>query len=94
MALTMNKIEQLAAEIWKIDAALLPTKLRKTEIVECRNVLIMYRIEVLKITLAAATARYNRDHATACYARRSVANWAQTDKVFSAKLTRFMEASQ
>jgi chromosomal replication initiation ATPase DnaA len=94
MKLTMNKIEQIAAQIWNIDAALLPTKLQKNDIVECRYVLIIYRLEVMKMTQAKAAVRYNRDHATVHHARRNVEEFNVSDKAFAAKLTEFKEAVQ
>lgn len=86
---TMKRIDQIAAEIWGIDVNLLPTKIRKREVVEARQVLMNYRYNERNLTQKVAGKRYNRDHGTVNHATNKVNELNSSDKQFQAKFQLF-----
>ena len=85
----MYKIDQIAAEIWGINPDLLPTKSRKREVVEARQILMQYRYIQRKLTQKMAGKRYNRDHATVNHAINKINELVQSDKHFLEKFQEF-----
>jgi len=77
--------DEIASEIWGINPLWLPVKTRKREVVEARQVLMVYRHETLKQSQAAAAAPYGKDHATVIHSQKTVKNLLQTDRCFKEK---------
>lgn len=87
-------IEAIVASIWRIDVNLLSKKTRKREVVEARQVLMKYRNENLKMSLAQASKPYGKDHATAIHAIKTVNNLLETDSNFRVKYELFLERAK
>jgi len=81
--------DEIAADIWGFNASLLPVKTRKREVVEARQVLMVYRHEILKQSQAAAAAPYGKDHATVIHSQKTVKNLLETNTIFKDKYERF-----
>jgi len=81
--------DEIAAEIWGINPLWLPVKTRKREVVEARQVLMVYRHEVLNQSQATAAAPYGKDHSTVIHAQKTVKALKLTNSAFREKLNMF-----
>jgi hypothetical protein len=64
--------ELIGSDIFGIEPGLLFTKTRKRPIVMYRQLMMYYRREVLKMSYADASRRYDKDHATAIHSVKAV----------------------
>ena len=87
-------VEAIVASIWRIDINLLTKKTRKREVVEARQVLMKYRKEMMKLSLAQAAEPFGKDHATAIHAIKTVNNLLETDSNFRVKYELFLERAK
>jgi len=60
-------------------------KSRKRELVETRHISITLMYKILKMSNYKAGAFFNKDHATAIHARKTIANLRETNKEFRLK---------
>lgn len=81
--------DEIAADIWGIHPSLLRIKNRKREVVEARQVLMVYRHKTLKKSQAEAAKPYGKDHATVIHAKKTIKNLLETNTIFKDKYERF-----
>jgi chromosomal replication initiator protein len=81
--------DEIASDIWGIHPSLLRIKNRKREVVEARQVLMVYRHKTLKKSQVEAAKPYGKDHATVIHAQKTIKNLLETDTCFTEKYERF-----
>jgi len=81
--LTVDKIQKVVCEHFKISGELLQTKTRKREVVQARQLAMYFSKNFTKYSLAYIGSQIGKkDHATVLYACKAVANLIETDKCF------------
>lgn len=83
--------EEIAAEIWGLNPEKLFQRTRKREVVEARQVLMVYRHVELGQTQAIAAEFYGMDHASVDHARKTVYSLLVTNRAFREKHERFFK---
>ena len=81
-------IDAMCAQEWGIDREQLYTRTRERQVVEARQMAMYLRVTRERSSYAAAGQPYDRDHATAIHAVRTVRNLMSTDKAFRDKARR------
>ena len=81
-------IDAMCAQEWGIDREQLYTRTRERQVAEARQMAMYLRVTRERSSYAAAGQPYDRDHATAIHAVRTVRNLMSTDKAFRAKAQR------
>ena len=81
-------IDAICAQEWGIDREQLYTRTRERQVVEARQMAMYLRVTRERSSYAAAGQPYDRDHATAIHAVRTVRNLMSTDKAFRYKAQR------
>ena len=81
-------IDAMCAQAWGIDREQLYTRTRERQVVEARQMAMYLRVTRERSSYAAAGQPYDRDHATAIHAVRTVRNLMSTDKAFRDKARR------
>lgn len=82
--------ELIGSDIFGIEPGLLFTKTRKRPIVMYRQLMMYYRRVVLEMSYADASRRYDKDHATAMHAVKSVNQDKDTNKRYREAFELFM----
>ena len=81
--LTVDKIQQVVCEHFKISEDLLQTKTRKREVVQARQLAMYFSKNYTKYSLAYIGNQIGKkDHATVLYACKAVADLMETDRQF------------
>ncbi len=81
--LTVDKIQQVVCDHFKISGDLLQTKTRKREVVQARQLAMYFSKNYTKFSLAYIGSQIGKkDHATVLYACKAVTNLIATDKSF------------
>lgn len=81
-------IDAMCAQEWGIDREQLYTRTRERQVAEARQMAMYLRVTRERSSYAAAGQPYDRDHATAIHAVRTVRNLMSTDKAFRDKARR------
>lgn len=81
-------IDAMCAQEWGIDREQLYTRTRERQVVEARQMAMYLRVTRERSSYAAAGQPYDRNHATAIHAVRTVRNLMSTDKAFRDKARR------
>lgn len=84
-------IDAMCAQEWGIDREQLYTRTRERKVVEARQMAMYLRVTRERSSYAAAGKPYDRDHATAIHAVRTVRDLMKTDKVFRDKARRVID---
>jgi chromosomal replication initiation ATPase DnaA len=77
--------EQAACCAWNISPATINQVTRKREVVEVRQTLMVYRVDVLKQSKDFAAERYGKDRTSFYHAEKTVKILLETDKEFRKK---------
>lgn len=81
--LTVNKIQQVVCDHFKISEELLQTKTRKREVVQARRLAMYFSKNYTKYSLSYIGNQIGKkDHATVLYACKAVADLMETDRNF------------
>lgn len=81
--LTVNKIQQVVCDHFKISEELLQTKTRKREVVQARQLAMYFSKNYTKYSLSYIGNQIGKkDHATVLYACKAVADLMETDRNF------------
>lgn len=81
--LTVNRIQEVVCDHFKISAELLQTKTRKREIVQARQLAMYFSKNYTKYSLSYIGNQIGKkDHATVLYACKAVADLMETDRNF------------
>lgn len=81
-------IDDVVSNEFMINRDDLYSKKRDRAIVEARQVAMYLRVKTQYMTLGQAAKRYNRDHATAIHAIKTVNDLMSTDRYFQIKANR------
>ena len=84
--------EIIGGILFELDPAILFVRTRKGYIPLYRQLMMCYRVDVLKMTYSASAARYGLDHATAIHAKKAVANMQDTDIHFAKLVDTFYKS--
>lgn len=84
-------IDALCAQEWQIPLDRLYTRTRERKVVEARQMAMYLRVTRERSSYAAAGKPYDRDHATAIHAVRTVRDLMKTDKAFMEKARRVID---
>ncbi len=85
-SVTKEQVESIVADVWAINVSLLHTRTRRREVVEARQVAIYVFVDLLGVSNNQAAKYFGLDHATSCYARKSVLNLAGIDQLYRKKV--------
>ena len=81
--LTVNKIQQVVCDHFKIPEELLQTKTRKREVVQARQLAMYFSKNYTKYSLSYIGSQIGKkDHATVLYACKAVTDLMETDRNF------------
>lgn len=86
--------ELIGSDIFGIEPGLLFNKTRKRPIVMYRQLMMYYRREVLKMSYADASRRYDKDHATAMHAVKAVNYDKDTNRHYREAYELFMASCE
>jgi len=81
--------DEIAADIWGFAPELIIKKTRKREVVEARQVVMVYRHKTLKKSQVEAAKPYGKDHATVVHSQKTIKNLLETNTIFKDKYERF-----
>ncbi|HHU33929.1 MAG TPA: chromosomal replication initiator protein DnaA [Bacteroidetes bacterium] len=84
---TIDYIQKVVCDFYKIPVDLIQEKTRKREIVQARQVSMFFSKKFTKASLASIGARIGgKDHATVLHACKTVNNLIDTDKLFKSQI--------
>lgn len=81
--------DEIAADIWGFKPELITKKTRKREVVEARQVMMVYRHITLKQSQVASAGYYGKDHSTVVHSQKTIKNLLETNIKFKDKYERF-----
>jgi chromosomal replication initiator protein len=85
--ITIDYIQKVVCDFYKIPVDLIQEKTRKREIVQARQVSMFFSKKFTKASLASIGARIGgKDHATVLHACKTVNNLIDTDKLFKSQI--------
>jgi chromosomal replication initiator protein len=90
----LSSIEEIAASVWEIEVNDLYLKTRKREVVEARQSLMNFRMNVMRQKPPIVAKKYNQHRCTALHAMKTVKDLNDTDNDFRGRYADFSEKAR